>query len=104
MNAEFVSIAQKIIIPLGIFSAFSFLTSASSSANGPNSFTCGVGAKGKTMLTPDEIINKLKPMNLSAVSIAIDVNYNILWKFANQKLKRVPYDLVKILSDYFNAK
>jgi hypothetical protein len=56
------------------------------------------------MLTPDEIINKLKPMNLTAVSIAIDVNYNILWKFANQKLKRVPYDLVKILSDYFNAK
>jgi hypothetical protein len=33
MNAEFVSIAQKIIIPLGIFSAFSFLTSASSSAS-----------------------------------------------------------------------
>jgi hypothetical protein len=56
------------------------------------------------MLTPDDIINKLKPMNLTAVSIAVGINYNILWKFANQKIKRVPYDLVKTLSDYFDDK
>jgi len=26
-----------------------------------------------------------------------------LWKLANGKLKVIPYDLVKKLSDYFNA-
>lgn len=58
------------------------------------------------MLTPEEIKVKLlhPSFNLSYLSREIGISYVTLWKFANDKLQTTPYDLVKKLSDYFNAK
>jgi hypothetical protein len=55
------------------------------------------------MFTPEEIINKLQPLNLTYLSKNTGIKYNVLWKFANNKLKIIPYDLIKRLSDYFNV-
>jgi len=56
------------------------------------------------MLTPEEIIKKLQPLNLSYLSRDLGISYVTLWKFSNKKLKVISYDLVKRLSDYFNVK
>jgi len=57
------------------------------------------------MLTPEEIKAKLihPAFNLSYLSREVGIGYMTLWKLANGKLKVIPYDLVKKLSDYFNA-
>ena len=51
------------------------------------------------MMTLDEIKQRLKPMNLRAISSDTGIKYAILWRTINQKT-RVAYDVVKILSDY----
>jgi len=56
------------------------------------------------MLTPEEIIKKLQPLNLSYLSREIGISYVTIWKFSKNKLTSIPYELVKTLSDYFNAK
>ena len=57
------------------------------------------------MLTPDEIKIKLQhpTLNLAYISRDAKVDYNLLWRFANNKLQIIPYDLIKTLSDYYNA-
>lgn len=56
------------------------------------------------MLTPEEIIKKLQPLNLSYLSRDLGISYVTISKLSNKKLKVIPYDLVKKLSDYFNVK
>lgn len=55
------------------------------------------------MLTIEEVIKKLEPMNLSKVSRDTNISYALLWKVVNDKMARAPYDVVKSLSDYLEA-
>ena len=55
------------------------------------------------MLTLEEVIKKLEPMNLTAVSRTTEIPYQLLWKVVNNKMNRPPYETVKKLSDYLEA-
>ena len=52
------------------------------------------------MLNKNEIIAKLKDMNLSAVARGAGVNYGTLHHFAKNKDSNVSYETVRKLSNY----
>ena len=55
------------------------------------------------MLTIEEVIKKLEPMNLTYVAKETNLPYCTVWKIVNKKLARTPYDAIKKLSDYLEA-
>lgn len=55
------------------------------------------------MLTIEEIIKKLEPMNLTKVAQEIEVPYGLLWRVVNQKMTHTSYEVVKKLSDYIES-
>ena len=55
------------------------------------------------MMTLEQVIHKLKPMNLSVVSRKTNLAYITVWKIANARHKIVPYEAVKAISDYLES-
>jgi hypothetical protein len=53
------------------------------------------------MLSAEEIKERLRDRQLKAVSERAGVNYLVLCRFASGKSRRVSYETVKRLSDYF---
>jgi hypothetical protein len=57
------------------------------------------------MMILEEVIEKLKPMNLSTIARETKLPYITVWKIANNAYKSVvPYDAVKIISDYLESR
>jgi DNA-binding Xre family transcriptional regulator len=56
-----------------------------------------------TMLTPDQIKTKLKPMNVSEVSRSTGISRLTLHRFIHDIEKRTTYDMIKKLSDYLES-
>lgn len=55
------------------------------------------------MMTLEQVIKKLAPMNLSTVARETNLPYVTVWKIANARHKNAPYDAVKTLSDYLES-
>lgn len=55
------------------------------------------------MLTLDQILLKLQPMNLMEVSRATGLPYMSIWKLCNERYAEPPYSAVKKLSDYLES-
>jgi DNA-binding Xre family transcriptional regulator len=56
------------------------------------------------MLTLDQVLAKLKDMNLAAVSRSSGVSESTMYKLVNGGSKDISYDTVKRLSDYLESK
>jgi len=57
----------------------------------------------KQMLTLEQILQKLQPMNLMEVSRATGLPYMSIWKLCNERYQEPPYSAVKKLSDYLES-
>ena len=55
------------------------------------------------MMILEEVIEKLKPMNLSVIARETKLPYITVWKIANARHKNVPYEAVKTISDYLES-
>ena len=55
------------------------------------------------MLTLEQILAKLQPMNLREVARLSGVPYMSVWKICNHKYSEIPYSVVKKLSDYLES-
>ena len=55
------------------------------------------------MLTLEQILHKLQPMNLMEVSRATGIPYMSIWKLCNERYAEPPYSAVKKLSDYLES-
>lgn len=55
------------------------------------------------MLTLEQILTKLQPMNLMEVSRATGLPYMSIWKLCNERYQEPPYSAVKKLSDYLES-
>lgn len=55
------------------------------------------------MLTIEQILIKLHPMNLKEVSKGAGLPYMAVWKITNNKYSEIPYSAVKKLSDYLES-
>lgn len=55
------------------------------------------------MLTLEQVLIKLKPMNLRAVARETNLSYMAIWKLCNNRYIEPPYFVVKKISDYLES-
>jgi hypothetical protein len=55
------------------------------------------------MMTLEQVIQRLAPMNLATVARETNLSYITVWKIASARHKNVPYAAVKAISDYLES-
>jgi hypothetical protein len=55
------------------------------------------------MMTLEEVIQRLAPMNLAKVAKETNLPYVTVWKISSSRHKNVPYSAVKAISDYLES-